>query len=339
MKLLFPAVILCLISPQPTSAAEFAGGFDCPTDASEAAGTICHDGDLAGLNADLRQAYTRVLPAIPEQQRDMLRQAQQEWLSTLMDCTRRARHDEEIECLNRKMGDQIALLTGAPLSGSLGGFALAAFAQKPDDVDRVSHGLYLRFANPATAGQIEYNRIVDALVAGARSGVKTVGEPPTPDEQWGFVDLKLTYASPQLISLKLVSFYGCGDCGDEAVRNENFNIDMATGNLIDIAKTFSPSSIVRLAIRCREQIVPARAKFLREQLSNPNYEPDGNELEQIAWGIGDVITDQRNWSIGETETVVSFPVNTVGGYLDMGYQCTFPTNEVRQLAREGSPLR
>lgn len=121
MQRLLTAVVFTLLAMRAAGAAEFVGGLECPTETREIAGTICHDGDLARLNADLREAYRGALPAIPEHDRDMVRQAQQEWLDALKTCLN-FNKDEESECLNGKMKDQIALLTGRRCPARSGDF-------------------------------------------------------------------------------------------------------------------------------------------------------------------------------------------------------------------------
>lgn len=322
MKIILPALaMLTLATP--------ALAFDCAKATTAVEKAICADPQLKQLDARLSEAYAAVkASSMPAEQR-MLARSQKRWIAEREFCSG---DDSGMNaCIAQKTKDRLSLLLGAPESGP-------GAAAKMVPVFRVQDGStkqwdidmsLMRFADPRTAGETLFNRLVDDILSQAKLGPH--GE-DSHDMVFAMEDtMSLTYASPKLVSARHDFYINEGGAHGNYGTN-NINIDMTSGKQIRIGDIVDAARATKLAQQCAAEIEAERKKRVPDAEDVP-YDKKTRDAT-----IAETVRNLNSWSIGADTIRVSFDPYAVGAYAEGAYRCSFKTADVKALARPGAPL-
>lgn len=332
-------LVLVLLILQPTAAR----AIECRTDHTPAAQLVCDAPSISVLNDDLILAVGRLNAALDADGRAALLLAQRDWENDLSSCMSPGNEAAAAQCLRGRFRDRIKLLSGTSVDGAgpVPRMQPLPVKVKPIPGDPDFGVLLLRFAQPASPGEVTFNAIADRIAREARAG--TLDAHQTGNLLLGF---EMSVVSDRLISAKYTYGYTCDGCGDESDLAENYNIDVRTGKLLDIPTLFSTGGLLGLSAKCLGQVIRARGGRLQEMSAGPDAVAKrdvrdvvaADEFDSMSDGMSTVLPDQTNWSIDANGITISFSVNAMGGYLEGPYECRIPMDDVRRMALPDAPL-
>ena len=227
-------------------------------------------------------------------------------------------------CLRDRFRERIGLLSGKSVEGRAPGRMVPLPAKVKDPYEERYWGiLLLRFAAPVTPGELRFNANAERIAREAMIGLRPDGT------GLHLQSFALSHISHRLISARYEFGYAC-DCGHETTIVRNDNIDVATGELLDIAALFPAQGLLSLAVDCVGQILRDRQQ-MEPREAGALFRDE--EFERMSYGISRDLTDQVNWTIGDQTVEVTFGVDSVADYLEGPQSCRFPLDEVKALAR------
>ena len=294
-----------------------AAAFDCAKASTAVETAICADPDLKRLDDKLSEAYGVVKAASSKAEQKMLARSQKRWITSREYCTESEAGVSA--CVKDETAKRLRLLTGAPASGpGASGRIIPVFivqegTEKLYDLDIA----VLRFAAPQAPGERRLNEIAEDITGRVRLG-------PHGEDTMGSIygqqeDMDITHASGGLMSV-LHSYYlnQGGAHGNGGIQN--FNIDMKSGELIEIGDLLAEPAAAGLAGRCKEQIIAAK----RERFETEPYDPATDDFLKDDV-IGEHIATLSRWSISAREITITFDPYAIGSYAEGPYECIFPT--------------
>ncbi|MFO1132418.1 MAG: lysozyme inhibitor LprI family protein [Hyphomicrobiales bacterium] len=314
-------VLLTLTTP--------AHAFDCAKASTAVETAICADPQLKRLDGQLSDAYAAVKAASTPPEQKMLARSQKRWIAEREYCS----GDESgvTACIAQKTRDRLSLLLGAPESGPGPGAKMVPLFLVQDGTTRqwdIDMAL-LRFADPQTAGEKAFNRLVDGILKQAKLGPH--GE-DTHDMVYAMEDtLSLTFASPRLVSARRDFYINEGGAHGN-YGTDNFNIDMTSGRRLAIADVVDAAGAATLTAWCKTQVDAERRKRVPDADDVP-YDQKTRDAT-----IAETVRNLGSWSIGAGEITVSFDPYALGAYAEGAYSCSFATPAVKALALKGAPL-
>jgi hypothetical protein len=278
--------------------------------------SICAEPALKKIDDDLATAYGALRASLAEPEQKMLGLSQKRWIARRETC------GADSVCVKRQTEERLALLRGEAESGPGTGsavvprFIVQAGTAATPDIDVA----LLRFAEPKSPGEMKLNALADEAAAKAGEGTTRAREDR----------FAITYASPEFMSVR--HWFYVNEGGAHGLQGiTNYNLDMASGALLDVKDVLPEPSAAILTLWCKGQIEAEKKKRM----------PDA-DLAEGAAGRDAVIAARlrafSNWSIGATEIVVSFDPYAVGAYAEGAYECRFPTVGVREMALPGARL-
>lgn len=303
--------------------------FDCGKAATAVEKAICADPQLKRLDDELADAYAAVKAASTPAEQKMLARSQKRWIAEREYCS--GGDSGVTACIADKTKDRLSLLLAAPESGpGAAGKMVPVFVVQDGTATRWDINIaVLRFADARTPGEKHFNRIADDILKKAK-------EPPHEADPSGMIyaledSLIVTYASPRLISARQDNYAMSGGAHGN-YGSGSFNIDMATGRELKIGDIVDEAGAATLTARCKAEIDAERRKRVPDSEDVPYDEKERDAT------IAQNVRDLSSWSIGEDEITVIFNPYAVGSYSEGEYTCTFPTREVKALARPGALL-
>jgi uncharacterized protein len=303
--------------------------FDCTKATTAVEKAICADPQLKTLDAQLADAYAAVKSVSAPAEQKMLARSQKRWIAEREYCSG---GDTGIDaCIAQKTKDRLSLLTGTPESGPGAAakmvpvFLVQDGSTRQWDIDMA----LVRFADAATVGEKTFNKLVDTILKQAKPGPH--GEDSN-DMIYAMEDsLSLTYAGPALISARHDFYINEGGAHGN-YGTGNINVDMTTGKQLTIGDVVDAAGAKALTQRCKAEIDAERAKRVPDADDVPYDEKTRDAT------IAETVRDLRSWSIGADEITVSFDPYAVGAYAEGSYSCSFPTKDVKAMARKAAPL-
>lgn len=303
--------------------------FDCAKATTDVEKAICASPQLKQLDGQLAAAYAAAKAASAPTEQKMLARSQKRWIAEREFCSG---DDTGIDaCIAQKTKDRLSLLTGTPESGPGASARMVPVFLVQDgttqqwDIDMA----LVRFADAKTAGEKTFNRLVDAILKQAKPGPH--GE-DSHDMIYAMEDsLSLTYAGPALISARHDFYINEGGAHGN-YGTGNINVDMTTGRQLTIGDVVDAAGAKTLTQRCKAEIDAERAR----RVPDADDVPYDEKTRDAA--IAETVRDLKSWSIGAAEITVSFDPYAVGAYAEGAYTCSFPTKDVKALARTAAPL-
>jgi uncharacterized protein len=293
-----------------------AGAFDCAKATTMVEKAICADAALKRIDDELAAVYGAVRASLTEPEQKMMTLSQKRWIA------RREACGSDVNCVKGQTEERLTLLKGQAESGPgperavVPGFIVQIGTAASPDLDIA----LLRFATPATPGEMKLNALADKIAAVAQASEAVAREDR----------FAITYASPTFMSVR--HWFHVNEGGAHGLQStRNYNIDMASGRLISVTDVLAEPPAAILTLWCKAQIEAEKRKRV----------PDADLSESAAErddAIAARVMDLASWSIGEREIVVSFDPSVVGAYAEGAYECRFPTGGVKEMALAGAPL-
>ena len=307
-----------------------AQAFDCGKASTAVELAICADPELKAADDALGKAYSSLKPLLAAGEQKMLVRSQRRWIAWREGC---GPSENGLDaCIREETAKRLRLLTGAPLSGpGTGNRPIPIFVVQDGNAKAYDLDVQLlRFDDPNSPGEKTLNRITREAAGTLKLG--SHGE-DTSGAIYGISqDMVLAFASPDMMSVR--SYYWTftgGAHGNGGVSN--FNIDMASGGMLEIVDFFSEDAAAELAQSCREQLIAEK----RRRNGGEPYDPAADDFLKDGI-IAEHIATISRWSFAAGKASVSFDPYAIGSYAEGQYDCTYPMDELWNVALDDAPL-
>ncbi|MEO9873921.1 MAG: lysozyme inhibitor LprI family protein [Anderseniella sp.] len=308
-----------------------AQAFDCAKASSETEKLICSDSKLKQADDDLGAAWRRARDLLGDTEFNMLRQNQRAWLKTRAARCGYGSDVERIDCLAQQTTRRTLIIAAQPKTGPGSGAAMVPFAR----VQAGSKTAYeieiagVRFADPAAAGQVSFNRQVDDLVKQAPFTEKIDFE--TAGQLSYNQSITVEYAAPNLVSALVQTWrYDGGAHGNSFFSA--INVSPQAG-VLTYDKLFSPGAKTQLADACASRLYSydadeALSKAQLKQMFFPGYEKT----------IGTAAGNLSSWTFSTDGARVHFSPYELAPYAAGSFECRLPLSLLREVSRAGQLL-
>lgn len=309
MKTMLLATALALLSATVAQAA------DCSKADDDIGRAICNSAELTKADAATVVAYQAALKAIGPKMAKVLKADNASWEETRYeDCVGGegddvAKPEDAVQCLIDDAHRRTSYLAGTPVAGP--GFGEAMIPQVMAGADDV-YDEYDRFTTPKSDAAKAFNAALDKLVKNTRMA-------KTSDRVSDWLQMQLTYASPDLISadfdLSQEEGYAHAMMGNQAI-----NIDGKTGKALKLADLLDDAGIKAIEDNCAGQL--------------KDYIADGEGADVRAGNVKGMVDDLISWSFGATAATLHYTE-----YGDDPYHtCTIGYDVLKPLAKASFPL-
>lgn len=302
-----------------------AKAFDCAKASTETEKLICSDTKLKQTDDDLGAAWRKARDLVGETEFETLRQNQRAWLKTRDARCGYGSDAERVDCLMQQTKQRTLIIAAKPKSGPGSSAAMVPFAR----VQAGSKTAYeveiagVRFADPAGAGEISFNKQVDDLVKQAPFTEKIDFE--TAGQLSFNQSVTLEYAAPNLVSALVQTWrYDGGAHGNYFFSA--ITVSPQTGEL-SYDQLFSPEAKAELAEVCENRLYghgtdQAVDKAQLKQMFFPGYE------KTILTAAGNL----ASWTFNTDGARVHFSPYELAPYAAGSFECRLPLNLLRDVS-------
>jgi uncharacterized protein YecT (DUF1311 family) len=310
MKIILAALSIALLS------ATAAQAIDCAKASTDLEHAICNSPDLLKADDALNAAYQSALKAVGPKMTKALKADAAGWAEYRYDnCAMDeagdpSKPEDILSCLISDTQTRTAFLSGMPAAGP--GFGEPMSPQVMTGADDIINE-YLRFAAPKAPAAKAFNAALD-------KELKTVRMAKSTDHISDSFQLKLAYASPDLISANIDSDYEEG-YAHPMVANYAINIDGKSGKVLTMADALDADGLKTVEANCAEQ--------------DKDYISVGEEGSDVrADNIKSMVDDLKFWTFGATSAKLEF-----AEYGDDTYpSCTLGYDVLKPLMKATFPL-
>ena len=323
LSILILSILVPLSSP--------AQAFDCTKASTETEKLICSDSGLKQADDDLGRAWRKVRELLGEAEFKILRQNQRAWLKTRDARCGYGSDAERVDCLLQQTTRRTLIIAAKPKTGPGSDAAMVPFAR----IQAGSKTAYeveiagVRFAAPAGAGEVSFNKQVDDLVKQAPFTEKIDFE--TAGQLSYNQSITLEYAAPNLVSALVQTWrYDGGAHGNSFFSA--INVSPQTGELT-YDKLFSPQAKAALAAACENRLYgyngdKALSKAQLKQMFFPEY---GKAVLAAAGKLS-------SWTFNADGARIHFSPYELAPYAAGSFECRLPLSLLRELSRAGHHL-
>ena len=310
MKTIVLGVTLALLSVTASQA------IDCAKADTDLDHAICNNPELLKADDAMNAAYQAALRAVGPKMTKPLKADAANWADTRYDnCTMDEAGDPEkpediISCLVIDTTHRTAFLSGMPLEGP--GFGEAMLPQVMTGADDI-YNEYLRFTAPKAPAAKAFNAALDKDLKNVRMAKST-------DHMSDSFQLKLAYASPDLISANVDTDYEEG-YAHPMVANVAINIDGKTGKILTMADALDAEGLKAVEANCAEQA--------KDYISASE---EGGDVR--ADNIKSMVDDLDFWTFGATSANLQYAEYGMDSYPG----CTLGYDTLKPLMKSSFPL-
>jgi uncharacterized protein YecT (DUF1311 family) len=320
-------LILSILVP----ASSPAQAFDCTKASTETEKLICSDSGLKRADDDLGRAWRKARDLLGEAEFKKLRQNQRAWLKTRDARCGYGSDAERVDCLLQQTTRRTLIIAAKPKTGPGSDAAMVPFAR----IQAGSKTAYeveiagVRFAAPAGAGEVSFNKQVDDLVKQAPFTEKIDFE--TAGQLSYNQSITLEYAAPNLVSALVQTWrYDGGAHGNSFFSA--INVSPQTG-VLTYDKLFSPEAKTELADACENRLFgydtdEALSKVQLKQMFFPEYE------KTILTAAGNL----SSWTFNTDGARVHFSPYELAPYAAGSFECRLPLSLLREVSKAGQHL-
>lgn len=308
-----------------------AQAFDCARASTETEKLICSDSGLKQADDDLGQAWSKARELLGEAEFKMLRQNQRAWLKSRDARCGYGSDGERTDCLMQQTTRRTLIIAARAKTGPGSGAAMMPFAS----VQAGSKTAYeveiagVRFAAPAEAGEISFNKAVDDLVKQAPFTEKIDFE--TSGQLSYNQSITLEYAAPNLVSALVQTWrYDGGAHGNSFFSA--INVSPETG-VLTYDRLFSPEAKAQLADACENRLYSYDAdKALSKAQLKQMFFPEHEKTVLTAAG------NLSSWTFDADGARVHFSPYELAPYAAGSFECRLPLSLLRRLSKAGHHL-
>jgi uncharacterized protein YecT (DUF1311 family) len=318
------AALICL----PDAGAR---AFDCSNAATPSEKAICADPAALKADAAMSEAFSALLAGASSSERAQIEATQSRWLQTRDYGCEGAAGAELGACLMRESDERRSFLLGQPEAGpGTSGRIAPTFRFEKGGHGRAALDLeLLKFVDPDTDAARAFNAAVEKATGDIVEPEK--GEPQDDKYEYDW-SMRLTYASPRLISARLDGF-SCTAGAHPNTVSHNINIDVAAGREARFEDAFAPESTEKIFALCDQSLREQKKQRLGDEA------PKGvDELATLAKEIRDATRDLGAWSFAADKATVVYDRYAVGAYYEGAYACEIRYVQLREWAKPGFPL-
>jgi serine/threonine protein kinase len=316
-----------LISTEKTVATDASG---CNKTDLNVGYTICSNKTLKALDNELESAYQEVKLLSTTSESVMLEQEHKLWIDQREFSCGAKTSPQIMECIQEKTTAQLRLMMGQPESGpGTGGRIIPVFLlQEGNTKEYYELDIQnLRYVAPKNPGEFAVNSITQSLL----DEVPRRKDEDLDNRIYEQKDsLRITYASPRMISLHYSSYGYTGGAHGFLITN-SFIIDATNGKTIKFNDIFSSSVIKRLTRQCQKELIIEK----RRRFEDEKYDPSGDLKDDV---IAKYISGLNNWIFSEDGASVIFGEYAIGSYAEGSYECHFDLTELHSIALPNAPL-
>jgi uncharacterized protein YecT (DUF1311 family) len=318
------AALICL-------AGSSALAFDCNKAATPSETAICADPAALKADAAMSDAFSALLAGAPLPERAQIEAAQVHWLQTRDYACNGAKGAALGACLARESEQRRSFLLGQPEGGpgTPGRIAPNIRFEKASPGRAALNIELLKFVDPKTAAARAFNAAVEKLASDIVEPEK--GEPQDDKYEYDW-SMRLTYASPQLISARLDGFSYTGGAHPNTF-SRNINIDVPAGREARFDDAFAPAPAEEIFALCDESLREQKKQRLGDAAPK-----SAEDLATLSKEVRDATRDLAAWSFGADAATVVYDRYAVGAYYEGAYACEIPNAKLRVLAKPGFPL-
>ena len=305
--------------------------FDCARASTETEKLICSDSRLKQADSDLGRAWSKARELLGEAEFKMLRQNQRAWLKTRDARCGYGSDDERVDCLTQQTTQRTLIIAAKAKTGPGSGAAMVPFAR----VQAGSKKAYeveiagVRFAAPARAGEVSFNKAVDTLVNQAPFTEKIDFE--TAGQLSYNQSITLEFAAPHLVSALVQTWrYDGGAHGNTFFSA--INVSPETGELT-YDRLFSPEAKAELADACENRLYGYNGdKALSKVQLKEMFFPESEKAVLTAAG------KLSSWTFDADGARVHFSPYELAPYAAGSFECRLPLSLLRKLSKAGHHL-
>ena len=313
------------------AAASPARAFDCEKATTPTEKAICADPAARAADAAMAEAFSASMALESPAAKPMLAAAQVRWLRDRDFACDAFKSAELSACLARESARRRAFLAAEPEAGPGAPGRLAPlFRIKQGSKRNAGIDLQLlKYPSPATPAERAFNAAVDKLVG-------PLDEPQADDPSPGQYEydrtMRLTYASPRLISAHLDGFNDTGGA-HPITFSGNVNIDVNEGREARFSDFIDAAGAKAVFALCLKEIV---AEKRRRMGADAPLGPD--DLKELAKTIAEATGQLTSWSFGADRATVTYDPYAVGAYVEGAYACEIPYMTLKPLAKTSFPF-
>ena len=310
MKIILAALSLALLS------ATAAQAIDCAKASTDLEHAICNSPDLLKADDAMNAAYQSALKAVGPKMTKALKADAANWAEYRYDnCAMDeagdpSKPEDIMSCLVSDTTQRTAFLSGMPLEGP--GFGEPMLPQVMTGADDIINE-YSRFTAPKAVAAKAFNAAVDKELKNIRMAKST-------DHVSDSFQLKLTYASPDLISANVDTDFEEG-YAHPMVANFAVNLDGKTGKVLTVADALDADSLKTVEANCAEQ--------------EKDYISAGEEGADVRGdNIKSMVDDLKFWTFGAKAATLQYAEYGLDSYPT----CTLGYDVLKPLMKASFPL-
>lgn len=313
------------------SGSSSAQAFDCAKASTETEKLICSDRALKQADDELGEAWRKARALLGETEFKTLRQNQRTWLKTRDARCGWGSDAERVQCLMQQTNRRTLIIAAKAKTGPGSGADMVPFAR----VQAGSKTAYeveiagVRFAAPAAAGEVAFNKAVDDLVSQAPFTEKI--DFSTAGQLSYTQSTSLEYAAPNLVSALVQTWrYDGGAHGNSFFSS--INVNPHTGELT-FDKLFPPQAKAALADACETRLYSHGAdtalnQAQLEEMVSPDY------AKTILTAAGNLSA----WTFNADGARIHFSPYELAPYAAGSFECRLPLALLRDLSKAGDLL-
>lgn len=325
--LLASSTVLFALMATPASA------FDCSKAQSNVEKAICADNKLKAVDDAMSAGYAALRDALTGPERKSLAAAQRKWLKSREDSCGEQQGPELTKCILDDTEERRRLFLAEPESGpGTGSRMVPVFIQQDPDPHHFDIDYTLiKFASPKSPAEKLYNGEV-TKIAKTAPVKRQADAAPEGMNYASYANMAVTYASPKLLSVKTESWENTGGAHGNG-GTSSINIDLARGANLKAGDLFDKKASAALKADCVKQIAVQKKEKNDGQDFDPANDPNYQEKTVI-----ERLAALDAWSFWQDKAVVTFNSYEIGSYAEGPYECDFPMDTLRKLAKPGAPL-
>ena len=159
-----------------------------------------------------------------------------------------------------------------------------------------------------------------------------VGDPSA--DNYAFEDLmRVTYASPKLVSVMVNSYQNSGGAHPNSYI-AHINVDLSAGKALAFADLVDAKAEKAIDARCADEVRKRR----KEKMAGEDGGGDDPFDADLAKNVAQSTNDLGAWGFGADKATVDYNPYNVGSYAEGYYDCVLPYAFLRPLVKPGFPL-
>ena len=155
-------------------------------------------------------------------------------------------------------------------------------------------------------------------------------------DNYAFEDLmRITYASPKLVSAMVNSYQNAGGAHPNSTI-AHINVDLSAGKALFFADLADAKAEAAIDARCADELRKQRKERLAD-FGGGGF-PDDPFDADLARNVAQTTNDLGAWGFGADKATIDYSPYSVGSYAEGYYACELPYAFLRPLAKPGFPI-